>query len=247
MNVRGIAYRHFGFLSLDRADGLRFTWLEVSPNCGLALQLINWGDDDHWTLNVQFIYLNIFLRLPFLPHRTPTPMQMGDHWGFSWRWGSAWGHCIHFNWCQKVKIVHLPWAWEWERTSYLLTNGQWADETREIRAEMRILSGAHASYEYYRDLPKWTEAYPYKYLLRSGEVQETVATIRVMEMEHRRRFLRWTRFGRKIWRYIDVEFASEVGERSGSWKGGTIGCSYTLRPDELPRVALKRMEQERKF
>lgn len=32
-----------------------------------------------------------------------------------------------------------------------------------------------------------------------------------------------------------------------SWKGGTIGCGYALRPNESPYECLKRMEQERKF
>lgn len=87
------------------------------------------------------------------------------------------------------------------------------------------------------------ETHPYRYVLRSGKVQERTATIK---SETRR----WTRpwLPRVMLRKtIDVEFSDEVGERSGSWKGGTIGCGYDMLPDESPAEALRRMEQERKF
>jgi len=46
---------------------------------------------------------------------------------------------------------------------------------------------------------------------------------------------------------IDVSFSGEVGERSGSWKGGTIACGYTMLPDESAENTLRRMERDRKF
>jgi hypothetical protein len=46
---------------------------------------------------------------------------------------------------------------------------------------------------------------------------------------------------------LDVKFDDEVGERSGSWKGGTIGCSYEMLPNETPEQTLRRMEKEREF
>jgi hypothetical protein len=44
-----------------------------------------------------------------------------------------------------------------------------------------------------------------------------------------------------------IEFNDEVGERTGSWKGGTLGCGYNLLPNETPLECLRRMEKERKF
>lgn len=87
------------------------------------------------------------------------------------------------------------------------------------------------------------ETHPYAYTLRSGEVQYRTATIKV---ESRR----WTRFWfpwRRVSRYIDITFSDEVGERSGSWKGGIIGCSFDMLPSETPVQALRRMEATRKF
>lgn len=87
------------------------------------------------------------------------------------------------------------------------------------------------------------EAHPYTYRLRSGEAQERIATIKP-----ERRL--WTRFWlpfRRESRYIDIDFNNEVGERSGSWKGGVMGCSFDMLPGETPLQTLRRMERERRF
>lgn len=87
------------------------------------------------------------------------------------------------------------------------------------------------------------ETHPYTYTLRSGEVQQRTATIKV---ETRL----WTRPWlprKRVSRYIDVHFNDEVGERSGSWKGGTIGCSHEMLPGESALDTLRRMELEEKF
>ena len=88
-----------------------------------------------------------------------------------------------------------------------------------------------------------TETHSYTYVLDSGEIQKRFATIRYEEMEWHRRWLPW----RKIWRGISVKFDNEVGARAGSWKGGTVGCSYEMLPGESPLQCLRRMERERKF
>lgn len=87
------------------------------------------------------------------------------------------------------------------------------------------------------------ETHPYAYTLRSGEVQHRTATIKV----ERRTWTRWWLPFRRISRSIDVEFSGEVGERTGSWKGGCIGCSFPMLASETPVQALRRMEATRKF
>lgn len=87
------------------------------------------------------------------------------------------------------------------------------------------------------------EAYPYRYKLKSGEVQDRIATVNV---ERRT----WTRFWlpyKKVSTSINVDFDDEVGERTGSWKGGTLGCGYEMLEGETALQCLRRMEQERKF
>lgn len=87
------------------------------------------------------------------------------------------------------------------------------------------------------------ETHPYTYVLRSGEVQHRNATI---QKESRLWLRPWLPFRRYV-ESIDVQFSDEVGERSGSWKGGTIGCGYEMRRGETPLQTLRRMQAERKF
>ena len=87
------------------------------------------------------------------------------------------------------------------------------------------------------------ETHEYTYVLRSGVVQKRIATIQ----EETRL---WTRYWipyKLFKRSIDVRFNDEVGERVGSWKGGTIGCGYNMIEGETPLQTLRRMEKERKF
>lgn len=87
------------------------------------------------------------------------------------------------------------------------------------------------------------ETHPYRYMLRSGEVQRVNATIYSEARAWWRPWPPFYRSDRSIW----VEFDSEVGESTGSWKGGTTGCGYKMLRNESPRMTLRRMEREIKF
>lgn len=39
---------------------------------------------------------------------------------------------------------------------------------------------------------------------------------------------------------LDIQFNKETGKRKGSWKGGTIGHSIDMMPDELHKDAFRR-------
>lgn len=87
------------------------------------------------------------------------------------------------------------------------------------------------------------ESHPYIYTLKNGEVQYRVATI---NKEHRY----WTRYWLPHFKEsysINVNFDNEVGEETGSWKGGCLGCGYEMQPGETPLQTLTRMQSERKF
>jgi len=99
------------------------------------------------------------------------------------------------------------------------------------------------SYKLRSNLEQWHEKHSYIYFTRSGKVQSTIATISVEDR-------RWKHIptGKiKYARDIEVEFADELGSEAGSWKGGTIGCSYEMLPDETPLETLRRMEKTRSF
>ncbi len=74
--------------------------------------------------------------------------------------------------------------------------------------------------------------------------EEIVATTRIEEREWRAggRSFKWLSLFRKprIVRSLNLHFSSEVGERKGSWKGGTIGHSIEMLPGELHEAAFRR-------
>jgi hypothetical protein len=138
---------------------------------------------------------------------------------------------LTFHWGQRRKSY--DWPWDWHTLAY----------------EQQIIAGDEGSWVsvFDRDGQPNSETHPYTYTLRNGTVQERKATI-----SKRRHIITYRAFKRIGWpkwikESIDVQFSDEVGERSGSWKGGCIGCSYDLRPGETMEQALRRMERERKF
>lgn len=127
---------------------------------------------------------------------------------------------------------YMPWAWTHVRHSYLNRDG--------------TLHHNAAKGEY--QPPQDTRVkYGYTYKLHIGEVQDRVATINGEEREWRLLYAPWLPWPRKQQRSINIEFSDEVGERTGSWKGGTTGCGYSWLRGESQESALRRMEQERKF
>lgn len=145
---------------------------------------------------------------------------------------------VWLKWGEKIICFHMPWEWDWVRTSNLRKDGTWEHETKGN------------SKDFYKDEWKdviWNESYPYTYVLKSGVVQNVMATVKVEEREWRWKGLKWSSYPSMIRKTISIEFSEEVGERKGSWKGGTVGCGYTLLPHETPLECLRRMEKERKF
>jgi hypothetical protein len=150
-----------------------------------------------------------------------------------------------FVWCWKRKTYYfyMPWTLDWYRTSKLRKDGNWEHDSKKLRK-------AGKSKDFWKAEWKgvfWEETYPYTYVLKSGEVQDVMAAVSVEQREWRRRWLMFIPLFNRIRTTIDIEFSEEVGERRGSWKGGTVGCSWNLKKGESPLIALRRMEIERNF
>ena len=175
-------------------------------------------------LNLCFWKLSVWLPLGLTAF--PWEAMSGPHWGISA--SRKFGLC--FYWGQRRKSYDWPWNWHTLAYETLTKDGDW----RELDWDQRKTQA-------------YSEAHPYTYTLRSGKVQNRMATI-----TKRRHVLTWQAFKRFGWprwikESVDIEFDDEVGERSGSWKGGCIGCSYDLKPGESMEQCLRRMEGERVF
>lgn len=164
----------------------------------------------------------------------------------------------------KWWTIRMPWQFEWVRTSLLTKNTSeftspldllfYTNPPRVANSEENWINWIHETkgrrVDTWKDEVKsllWKREYSYHYILKSGKGQARIATVGVLEREWRMRWLTWIPLFNKVSRSIDVEFNDEVGERTGSWKGGTLGCGYELRQGESPIQCLRRMEKERIF
>jgi hypothetical protein len=223
----------------DGRRSYRMRWGELSffvRGFGVDLCLF----EEHYSLHVHALWVNAYITLPFLQRWHYDPFEMMESWGFHWTPDMG----IHAHWGRRTKIITMPWR-DWVQTEHAVRrpDGTWAPfvGSWEI-GDRRLFPGKSAKEPDGRE----EMAYPYRYVLRSGELQERTATIHVERRIRKLKWLRWMPLGRTV-HAISVEFSDEVGERTGSWKGGTIGCGYELRENETPLECLRRMETERKF
>lgn len=139
----------------------------------------------------------------------------------------------------------LPWDLTWVRTSTLLDTYEWYHETDTNRLVWNgnVSNPNQVTYEWLEE-NKWKETYPF-----IDKYDNTVvnATVSVDEREWRPKWFKWTKLFAKTVKSISVEFDAEVGKRKGSWKGGTLGCSYTMLKSETPLDCLNRMQADSKF
>lgn len=144
------------------------------------------------------------------------------------QWGKSTGRYGPGEPPQPRACLWYPWSWHHVRHDYLNPDGSLHHR---------------AGQQDYTPPAETTEQHPYHYLMCDWTVQERVATVNGEEREWRWRWLTWLPWPRMIKRSINIEFSDEVGERTGSWKGGTIGCSWPWKRGETMEQALRRMER----
>ena len=158
----------------------------------------------------------------YMYHIDPAPGKINFPSCFIWQWGD-------------YKSWDMPWARTWVRTSILLEDGNWEHETKGNRKQ------------FYEDEWKSRQyVFTYNFLDRYDKTI-VPAKVYVEEREWRQHWLKWTSLFAYVNRTIDVHFSKEVGSRKGSWKGGTMGCGYTIRKGETAIECMQRMEKERTF
>lgn len=202
---------------------------------GLAAKLEWLGRDaeNDWTWLVHFhvLMLQIFIHfpLPWIPSWNHNEHNMGhSSFGFTYH-----ERAIHWHW-GETKVMNLPWAWKRQRHEVLRPDKKWVPFVgsweRDKKPDRR-----------------WTATYPYRYVLNDGREQLRTATVYVERRFWTWRCLAWLPWSLKSRQSISVSFDDEVGEGTGSWKGGCVGCGYDMKPDETPEQTLRRMEWERRF
>ncbi|MES2667441.1 MAG: hypothetical protein V4712_15185 [Pseudomonadota bacterium] len=224
------------FRHTSREKGIWRGWLENDQSLELywggpttvAFRVLvhsNDADQGDRMLNISLGFAQAFIPLGI----SKRFYQCGEEpqWGFdlSREFG------IVLNWGRHRK------HWEWPFHSFTFRYEQ-EDEDGVWRSILGRGEAGHGPKE---------ETHPYTYVLKSGEVQHRSATIHRTRHVLARHILHRFGWPRRTLNSIDVRFSDEVGERSGSWKGGCIGCSFAMKPGEVPIDTLRRMERERTF
>lgn len=156
-------------------------------------------------------------------------------------------------WYRSHHCWNFPWQYDWHSTEILQHKA------------LNVLATAQPVYiEHHGDRKRMgidsfeqmrqkdvcaesvSEKYPYTYRLKNGEIQNRIATVHVTRMTWKMRWWPLLHF-KKVSTSINISFDGEVGEKTGSWKGGCTGCGYEMIGSETPLETLRRMESERKF
>lgn len=193
--------------------------------------------DNRPRINLDLFFFNLTIILPF--KNKWTDECDSPKWGIAIHNKTFW---IYRGGSGNMNGGNKWWTWDipfitkdWIRTSILLKDDTWEHEVNGNRKEFY-------NEEWKEKQKSWTYDYTDKY---DGEIIPT--TIYVEEREWKPKWLKWTKLFSVVDRSIDIHFSKECGNRKGTWKGGTIGCSYTILPNEDPLDCLKRMEKEREL
>lgn len=191
--------------------------------------------EDHWALHLFCFWVTLW------KSRSNPKGDILDTWGFGFYPDER---CLHLNWGAKYKILYMPWSWDHCSVEVLCKDGTFGPRPEGFYSPRLLgLDPGEAP----APAGVWCQLLSYSYRLPSGEVQVVTAAVTVERRAWVWKWCRWLGWPRMVRTSIDVAFSDEVGERRGSWKGGTIGCGWDLRPDETPEQCLRRMESERVF
>lgn len=231
---------------IDRDGSRRYAWGEWSPKLGgPRFDLTNLGGDDgHLTLIVGLVLCTFYVKIP-----------VRHNW-------EMWEEAIGFYFSEDALVLEWPWKVKIGKRvrKNIFLYYPWSLDFYK-RWEAVIDGDFNKAGQYDRNARHWVElprrlghgkigtkaVYDYTYTLKSGEIQRRKATVYVDRMEWRRRWLPFLPLFNLVRDCIAVSFDGEVGERSGSWKGGCTGCGYELQVGESVEACLRRMERERIF
>jgi hypothetical protein len=211
---------------LTDGQSVEISWKGRRALFGLGIYIHDNEDGGgHRLFNLSIWRVSIYLPLGIVEH--PWDPMEGPRWGFSF--GNE--PDISLYWGHHYWIFDWPWSWhtlDYQKQMILNDENSWVSVFN------------------YDTIP-YSEQYSYTYVLDNGTVQNRTATVSKRRHVLTWSALRWLRWPKWIRESINIEFSDEVGERTGSWKGGCIECGYHLKKGETMEQSLRRMEQERKF
>lgn len=163
-------------------------------------------------------------------------------------WLKTFSYCNEWSHDDSWWRQGLHWSFPWDlkhHDTWIMEHGKLDEHLRAVwREGGRTYMDCHKERE--MAIQRQSVDYPYSYILKNRNVQNRIAMVHVVRMEWRARW--WPIIPRrKVSTSIEVRFDQEVGEETGSWKGGCTGCGYEMKWGETPERTLSRMEHEREF
>ena len=216
-------------------DSIEFKWGYFAPRFGLELMLNRGGYfDQRYAISFCLVWGRFHIKMPFktsIPESCDSPrygVQIHDNTFWIHLGGemNSWEQCD-----SKWLTWYLPWF-------------SWVFDIHEVWTDEGWVEANRGEYSSPYSDDRVVETHPYSYALKNGEVQSREA---VIFKERRKWHRKWFPFIKMIRETISVDFSDEVGEKTGSWKGGCTGCGYDLKKGETMLSCLRRMEAERKF
>lgn len=173
-------------------------------------------------------FFGFLIALPILDRWHRTPHEIMEKWGF---------YFMHDTFViakgTKTKHIYLPWMWNHCKTEVRKSDGSWVPFV--------------GSWENKEPDGREIHGFFYRYTLKSGEVQERTAEVYVERRTWKWHWFPMLPFPKKVVTSLSINFDGEVGEQTGSWKGGVTGCGWDVLPGEDVETAFRRMERDRKF
>lgn len=216
-------------------DSIEFKWGYFAPRFGLELMLNRGGYfDQRYAISFCLIWGRFHIKMPFktrIPESCDSPrygVQIHDNTF----WFHLGGEMNDWEQCDSKWLTwYLPWF-------------SWVFDIHEVWTDEGWVEAGRGEYSSPYSDDRVVETHPYSYALKNGEAQSREA---VIFKERRKWHRKWFPFIKMIRETISVDFSDEVGEKTGSWKGGCTGCGYDLKKGETMLSCLRRMEAERKF
>ena len=137
------------------------------------------------------------------------------------------------------------WFFPWTQTRHIRHDLYYPDGTFFANVENEKTLNS----DWFKRSEELTRAVPkirFQFCDFDGEVIEAECYISEREWHHGIGWFKWLSLFRKpiISRCLEISFNKEVGYEKGSWKGGAVGHSIELRPNELPYYAFYRYGHE---
>lgn len=240
-----------------------FVYNSESSHQPIAIVLRSSGDSEDWqvcTLRISAFRRTLIIALPPIvqPERTrvyptswdaDTIARLGRDWyenatprqyGFACSDGHLsvyFGRETHDSSTEQRWGCFLPWT-QWRHVRHSFYDLRGAHLYDEPQARCRL--GDEYDARRAREATVPTVTFAFKDF--DGEALTAITKIEEREWRFGTGWFKWLSLFRspRIVRSLDIAFSNETGKRKGSWKGGTIGHSITMQPNELHEQAFRR-------